>query len=532
MSLRSLLAIRQRVARTPWVRNSVSLRWWTGNRGAVLQFVKVAFVVGIGIGLRLWGLNQSGFNSDEAVYSGQAAAIAEIPRLKDIFPVFRAHPLLFQFLLALSFKFGVTDLAARLLAVALGGATIYILYRLGRLLYGENVGILAALILAVMPYHVVVTRQVLLDGLMVLCSTLTLYLVANYALTGRSVWLHAVGIGMGLTFLAKETGIILVGAVYAFFALASEIRVRVRDVVIALILMVMMILPFPLSLMLAGGSKIGKQYFIWQLFRRPNHTWDFYLTTVPVAIGLLVVILAFLGLWLFRKRSTWREKLLVWWILVPVVFFQIWPTKGFQYLLPIAPAVAVLAAQTLMRWSWVGSTSDPGKARNTIWVRAVVGVIMILTLLGSSWRMIKPGQSGTFLAGTGGVPGGREAGEWIAENIPSNATLLTIGPSMANILEFYSYREAYGLSVSPNPLHRNPAYEPVSNPDLSIRTNEIQYLVWDSYSAGRSAFFSNRLLELAMRFNGRVIHTESVMVTSENGAQVAKPVIIIYMVHP
>ena len=525
-------SILERLTQRQLVKNPAFVTWWDRNREAIARFFSVAFVMCIAIGLRLWGLNQIGFNTDEAVYSGQAAAIAEAPLLKDIFPVFRAHPLLFQFFLALLFKFGVSDLTARLAAVAIGGATVYVVYRLGSLLYGTDTGIVAALILALMPYHVVVTRQVLLDGLMVLCSTLTLYLLARYALTERPVWLHAVGIGMGLTFLAKETGIILIGGVYAFFALASEIHVRIRDLILALILMVVMILPFPLSLLLAGGSKIGKQYLIWQLFRRPNHTWDFYFTTVPPAIGILVIIVALLGLWLLRKENTWREKLFLGWILVPVVFFQIWPTKGFQYLLPIAPPLAVLAGRTLIRWSSVRNTAYPNLSRSTAWVRAVVGGMMILNLLSLSWQTIQPGTSGTFLAGTGGVPGGREAGEWIQHNIPANATLLTIGPSMANILEFYGYRKAYGLSVSPNPLHRNPSYEPINNADLSIRTNNIQYLVWDSYSADRSAFFSERLLALAARFHGRVIHTESVTVTSDNGARVAKSVIVIYVVHP
>ena len=157
---------------------------------------------------------------------------------------------------------------------------------------------------------------------------------------------------------------------------------------------------------------------------------------------------------------------------------------------------------------------------------------MILSLFAVSWQTIQPGTSGTFLAGTGGVPGGREAGEWIQQNIPANATLLTIGPSMANIIEFYGYRKAYGISVSPNPLHRNPSYEPINNPNLVLRMGDIQYLVWDSYSAERSSFFSERLLALAARFNGRVIHTESVLVTSEDGTQISKPVIVIYMVHP
>jgi dolichyl-phosphate-mannose-protein mannosyltransferase len=534
MNLRNLnlTLLRERLTQRILPKNPTLVRWWSRDRETTARIIIVTLVMCLAAGIRMWGLNQIGFNTDEAVYSGQAAAIAQVPVLRDIFPVFRAHPLLFQFLLALLFNFGVSDLAARLLAVAIGVATVFIVYRLGSLLYGEYTGILAALILAVMPYHVVVSRQVLLDGPMVLCATLTLYLLARYALTGNPIWFHAAGIGMGLTFLAKETGIILIGAVYSFFALSRDIFVRIQDLIISFVLMVLMILPFPISLWLAGGSKVGQQYLIWQLFRRPNHTGDFYLTTVPGQIGILVIIIAVAGLLLLWRERTWRERLLLWWIAVPIVFFQIWPTKGYQYLLAIAPPFAILASRTLIRWLSIENPVFGSRPISTTWIRALVGGILIITLLSSSWQTIQPATTGAFIAGTGGVPGGREAGEWIQENIPSQATLLTIGPSMANILQFYGQRKALGMSVSPNPLHRNPAYESVNNPDSEIRSNNIQYLVWDSYSAGRSTFFSDRLLQLAARFNGRVVHTQTVTVTLEDGTKVEKPVIIVYMVHP
>jgi hypothetical protein len=532
MSLRKNSYIREFLAQRKISGSQLWTRLWSLDREAAARIGSVVFVLVLAAGIRLWGINQIGFNTDEAVYSGQAAAIAQVPVLKDIFPIFRAHPLLFQFVLALLFNFGISDLAARLLAVAVGVLTVYIVYRLGSLLYGENTGILAALILALMPYHVVVSRQVLLDGPLVLCSTLTLYLLARYALTGNPIWLHAAGIGMGLTFLAKETGIILLGSIYSFFALSREVPVRLQDMLLSFALMVIMILPFPISLWLAGGSKIGQQYLIWQLFRRPNHTPDFYLIIVPGAIGILVILIALAGLWLLRREGTWREKLLLWWIIVPTVFFQIWPTKGFQYLLPIAPAFAILASRTLIRWLWLEGVALGQRRINTFWIRVTAGGLMILLLLNASWMAIQSPTTGVFIAGTGGVPGGREAGEWIKENLPSESTLLTIGPSMANILKFYGQREAFGLSVSPNPLHRNPAYEPVSNPDFEIRSNNIQYLVWDSYSAGRSSFFSERLLDLSARFHGRVVHTQTVTVTLDDGTQVEKPVIIIYLVHP
>src|SRR5436190_11018134 len=123
--------------------------------------------------LRIWQINAMGYNTDEAVYAGQAAAIAGVPVLKDIFPVFRAHPLLFQFVLSIIYKIHFSDLLGRLLAVAVGIGTIFLTYHLGKILYGRMPGALAAFFLALMPYHVIVSRQVLLDGPMVFFATLT-----------------------------------------------------------------------------------------------------------------------------------------------------------------------------------------------------------------------------------------------------------------------------------------------------------------------------------------------------------------------
>lgn len=532
MSVRDLPHSRNRITRRLLSVPKILTDWWSWDRAAVIRFAILTAIMSAALGLRVWGLNRVGYNTDEAVYSGQAAAIVGDPSLREIFPIFRAHPLLFQFLLALVFHFGVSDLGGRLLAVAVGISTIYVVYRLADLLYGQTAGLLAGLILALMPYHVVVTRQVLLDGPMVLCSTITLYMLARFAMTERPMWLYCTGVGMGLTFLAKETGIILMGAIYAFLALSKEIRVRVLELMFASICVVLMMVPFPAALLLAGGTRSGKQYLVWQLFRRPNHTWDFYPTTVPVAIGILVILAALLGLWLLHHQRTWRERLLLCWILVPVAFFQFWPTKGFQYLLPAAPPIAILAGRALVHWPIMKEIHFLNHRISKTWVTVLVSVIVSLTLLIPSWQAIQPSTSGSFIAGTGGVPGGREAGEWLSENIPKGAKIMTIGPSMANILQFYGHRKAYGLSVSPNPLRRNPSYEPIINPDLQIRNSDLQYVVWDSFSAERSPFFSERLLRFVEKYHGRVIHMESVMVKSTDGMAVIKPIIVIYKVRP
>jgi hypothetical protein len=483
-------------------------------------------LVGISFFLRLWQLNAFGFNSDEAVYAGQAASIADHPDLKQFFPTFRAHPLLFQSVLSLGYHLGWYDLFGRVIAAAFGVATVLLVYKAGKTLYGTTAGLIAALFMAVMPYHVVVTRQVLLDGPMVFFATLSLYLVAMYATTTQPAWLYAAGGAMGLTVLAKETSILLLGSLYAFFALAAKIRVRVRDLVLSVGFMGAVLIWFPISMKFGGKPETGGQYLAWQLFRRPNHDWVFYGVEVPSAIGYLVVGAALLGVIVFWAERNWREKLLLTWIVVPVAFFELWPVKGFQYLLPIAPAVALLAAMFFARW-WARCEENIQKA-------ALAGVVAAVacTLLVSSWHRIQPPTDGTFLAGSGGVPGGREAGHWIARHVPEGAEMLTVGPSMANIVQFYGHRKAYGLSVSPNPLRRNPAYEPVDNPDLRIRNNELQYIVWDSFSAARSPFFSKKLLRYADRYNGRAVHTQSVVARTASGRKARVPLIIVYAVRP
>ena len=109
--------------------------------------------------------------------------------------------------------------------------------------------------------------------------------------------------------------------------------------------MAITIIPLPARDRLLRRSRTGGNFLAWQLFRRPNHSLLFYRTAVPLAIGVG-------GLRGRRRRSRrplapaatgrWRETLLVSWIIVPALFFELWPVKGFQYLLPCAPAVAVL----------------------------------------------------------------------------------------------------------------------------------------------------------------------------------------------
>src|SRR5712672_2461707 len=65
-----------------------------------LAIVGIAAILAVGTVIRLANVNSVGLNSDEAVYSGQAAALAGSAQFQQFFAIFRAHPLLIQFLLS------------------------------------------------------------------------------------------------------------------------------------------------------------------------------------------------------------------------------------------------------------------------------------------------------------------------------------------------------------------------------------------------------------------------------------------------
>jgi Dolichyl-phosphate-mannose-protein mannosyltransferase len=532
--------------------------WSSGWDRLVRWQLPLAGILGLAAFLRLWELTAIGFNSDEAVYTGSAASLAGDGAFRPLFPVFRAHPLIFQALLSVILRVHDTDWAARAFAAAIGVATVGLTFLLGRRLYGTSAGLVAALVLAVMPYHVIISRQVLLDGLMTLCVTAVLYCVVRYVEAGTLSWLLAGASLMGAAVLTKETSVVLLGGLYAFFALTPAARMPARHLLLALGVLVAEIAIWPLTLRLSGHARTGENYFLWQVFRRPNHGSWFYFTVLPAWFGPVLIAVVLAGLIWLRKEATWRERLLLAWLIVPLLFFTLWPVKGFQYLLPITPPLAVLAGRTLAhpvaagresgRPGWLLVMRRPPRPERPArdWElhipsprpglsRAVMGALAAVTaisLLVPVWGHIEPSPSAAFLAGSGGLDGGRQAGGWVLHNVPRGAHMLAIGPSVANVLEFYGHRPVSALAVSPDRRNRNPAYAPVANPDLAVRRGVFQYVVWDAYTAYRTPFFAAVASRLVSKFHGVAVFTSTVRIRTSTGPDVVEPAFIIYEVHP
>jgi hypothetical protein len=480
----------------------------TRQRRRMLVSLALLIIVGVALYVRLIHLTALGFNSDEAVYTGQAGALAGVGDYARNFSPFRAHPLLLQTVLAMEFTIlgHMSEFMSRATVVVCGVAAVFSTYLLGKRMFGLAAGLAAGAALAIMPYHVFISRQVLLDvpaGLAVLLAFAALY---RYDGPTTRRWLYLAAALGGIGCVIKETMIVFAPAALVYLAWSKILkRTRVRDLALCGVLMLVMLAPFISTRFLFSGSGAGG-YIIYQLFRPPNHpVWYF-----PVVFWIFITPVATLaiayGIVLSCIRRTRADKLLLSWLAVFGAFFQFWPTKLLPYAIILVPAMAILGARGL-----VDLFVRIREWRSTA-IATVAAFVMALAVLGPmvgpairAGNVIRDSSfSGPFTTDVEvqDFAGGRETGLWFANHTPSDAVALTMGPSLGNLVSFYGDRDFFALSVSQDAKLRNPAYRPIPNPDYDIRQIEVQYAVWDQYTADRAPFYSRRLMDYVTKYSG------------------------------
>ncbi|MPZ24843.1 MAG: phospholipid carrier-dependent glycosyltransferase, partial [Dehalococcoidia bacterium] len=466
------------------------------------------------VALRVYALDRVGLNSDEAVYSGQAAALFGDSTLSQFFSLFRAHPLLLQLLVGALFQFvGVSDLSARLLvALGFGMGSVILTGLLAKELYGPRVGLVAAAILATMPYHVVVSRQVLVDVPMAFFVLLALLAVAKGSKTRSGAWLVVAWAATGAAVLSKETGVLILPALGLFFYWSGRWRYQSRRaMLLGFALFAMIVAPFVLTRLISPLN--ASSFVLWQFARPPNNDPDYFIRVLWEYASLPVLAASIAGAVLMARRRRVTDMLTLCWLGVFLLFFMSWPTKLFPYLMVVAPGIAICAAvgleQVLKRLArTLPALKDPGAQATAF----AAGVALLVLYLGSnSLSLVSSGHQVhsaplDMKVEVQDFAGAREFSHWVRSNTSPDARFLTIGPSLGNILRFYGQRDSVALSVSPNPERRNPAYLPLPNPDLALRSSSVHYVVWDAYSAARSTFYSDRLSHYVAKYNGSVAH--------------------------
>ena len=315
--------------------------------------------------------------SREMVASGDGVT----PRLNG-FKYFEKQPLQYWVTAALFKALGERDWVARLWTALLGLAGIALTLYAGNRLFGPPMGAYAAAVLAGSPLYVVLGQVNTLD------MSVTFFLsAAMFALCmQRMLWFW---VACALAVLSKGLiGIVLpAGAILLYLLLRRDWSLMRRlRILPGLALFLVIAAPWFIAVS-AANAEFAHFFFVQEHFQRFTtelhqrvHPWWYFVPVLAAGMAPWLVPLGHAAVRALRERSD--AELLLWcWALVVFIFFSVSSSKLPPYILPIFPALAVLAARSL----------TPGV------MRAQSGLLLIASL-GAAYGVHRYAAGGPYAA--------------------------------------------------------------------------------------------------------------------------------------
>jgi hypothetical protein len=280
-------------------------------------------------------------------------------------------PPLLYWLVMLSYRvFGIHEWAARLVPAVALEACVLLTFAFGRRSFGDYAAFWSSILLSLSPGFVTMGRLLILDGLLTLWVTLSLF-AAHEAIRGdrlRLGWwlLAALACGLGILTKGPVALLLLVAPCLAYCWLQHRLAL-LRWFWLTLFVLVCLAVPLPWYLAICVRSPAFARHFLWEHnivrfvapFDHQRPVW-FYL---PVMfIGLLPASLLLWPVVRFlisvnKDVSAKRSSALGFCVLAGgwcVVFFSLSGCKLPTYVMPAFPAL------TLVCGAYLAATPGPG----------------------------------------------------------------------------------------------------------------------------------------------------------------------------
>lgn len=311
------------------------------------------------------------------------------PRLNGI-KYFEKPPLQYWATAVAYGAFGPSAASARLWTALTGFAGVVLVYFAGAALFGASAGWFAALALASNPYYFLLGHINTLDmGLAFFCGVgLCAFLLGERPTTApfaRSAWMAIAWIALALGVLTKGlVAVVLPGATviaYVFLQRDWRILARLRPIVGG-VLLVAVCAPWFVAVSRAN-PEFARFFFIHEHFERfattvHRRVEPFWFFLPVVAVGMLP--------WLWGAIAGIRRafepsdgvhplRFLTIWCTVVLAFFSLSQSKLPAYVLPMFPALALLAG------AWLARAPQARAARSV----EIQGLLLALLFAVGAW---------------------------------------------------------------------------------------------------------------------------------------------------
>lgn len=395
-------------------------------------------------------------------------------------------------LAAARIPFGIPELAMRLPSIAAALGLLGIVYLLGRELFDRRTGRAAAALLLTTFQFWWLGKRALLDMTLAFFvgAVMLAFLLGHRRPARRARWFLIGGMaGAGAVLTKGLIGLLIPGiAIAAYLLWRREARVLVSWPVLAAALVPLAAMGAWVALLAQRpeGACFVREFLVENHVRRfvgggygghRQPVW-YYLESLATDFQPWILFLpsALTALWPGWRRPTEAERdpgdhrgsvaFLVAWLLPPLVVLSVASSKRSIYLLPLAPALALLVAG----WWRAPEVRSPGRGRSTRWATVPA---LILAAIGLLVAVGLPFAIAALLAGGEGlgVRGHWEALARDPSGIPVGAALFLAIVALALLWRRRRGRAAAGavLAVFALLFVVGTVLIPIAGPRLSAR---------------------------------------------------------------
>jgi 4-amino-4-deoxy-L-arabinose transferase-like glycosyltransferase len=253
--------------------------------------------------------------------------------------------------------FGINETGARFPSAIGATICVFLLYWCGRRLWDRAIGCVAALILATSIGCFVFGRAASMDMPLMLCLTMALvfFLVAlNDATPRQHLWFYGFYAALGLGVLAKGPVALLLAALSlsGFLFLRGKWNEWKTWYPKGLWVTAAVAAPWFILCTIANGWSFITTFLVAHNVAR--FTTPVFGHDRPVYFFLPVLLLltfpwTFLLISALRRTFSKNDHVLLWWTIVPFLFFSLSQSKLPGYILPMVPPIALLLAKEVLQ---------------------------------------------------------------------------------------------------------------------------------------------------------------------------------------